>query len=257
MAAILAVGWLLWSMRDAREDAERAALDGVTHELRLNLQRMLGELMALSGGGYSEGALMQLRHPQLDAVHGALVHCDRRALAVMGSTYQELQSRKSLLRSALEAGGDGSAEREAATEAAIDGLATLYLWDEHEGCRPAEARSTRSWDVRNWMKENGFGQFKLPDLHLRDAVVERLRQYGMELTPKPLTHTAFEYWSMRYDRQKDPRGVFGARKIKPVEEVEEEALAEEIASEADEPAEAETPERTLGFSGFRRKEVAN
>lgn len=213
VAAILAVGWLLWSMRDARVEAEEAALEGVTHELRLNLQRMLGELMALSGGGYSEGALMDIKHPQLDAVHGALVHCDRRALAVMGSTYQELQARKSHLRSALQAGRDGKAEREDATQAAVDGLVTLYLWDEHEGCRPPDARSTRSWDVRNWMKETGFGQFTLPGLHLRDAVVDRLRQYGMVLTPKPLTHTAYEYWSMRYDRSKD-RGVFGARRVK-------------------------------------------
>jgi len=80
VTALLAVAWLLWRLRDDREDAEHAALEGVTHELKMNLQRMLGELMALSGGAkYTAGSLMDVRHPQLDAVNSALVHCDRRA----------------------------------------------------------------------------------------------------------------------------------------------------------------------------------
>jgi len=124
-----------------------------------------------------------------------------------------LQARKLLLQADLEAGGQGKAEYDAAVDAAIDGLTTLYMWDAHNGERPHEARSTRSWAVRDWLKSNGFGQIELPGLHLRDTVVERLRAYGMRLTPKPLSHTAHEYWSMQYDRQADPRGVFGKRRM--------------------------------------------
>ena len=242
VASILAVGWLLWSMRDARADAEEAALEGVTHELRLNLQRFLGELMSLSGKTfYANGALMDVRHPQLDAVHGRLVHCDRRALAVIGETYQEIEACKLHLRTALEAGQDSSEDYDNAVQAAIDGVSTLYMWDAHDGCRPIDAQSVRSWSVRQWMKSNGFGQFELPGIHLRDAVVDRLRQYGMTLTPKPLTHTAYEYWSMRYDRGRDPNGWLGKRRVEdPLERGEEEAfrqLSEDVPAETAQPFE--------------------
>lgn len=214
VTGVLAVSWLLWRLRDDRKDAEEAALVGVAQELKLNLQRMLSEIMMLAEGGhYTSGSLMEVRHPQLDAVHGALVMCDRRAISVMGAMYQELQARKMYLQAALEAGQRGDAERQNALYAAIDGIVTLYLWDEHQGCKPPEARSTRSWTVRKWMKENGFGQFQFSDLHLRDAVVDRLRQYGMKLTPAPLEYTAHEYWGMRYDREKD-LGAAGYRRAK-------------------------------------------
>lgn len=213
VVAAIAVAWLLWLERDARNDAELAALDGVTHELKLNLQRMIGEVAALARGvAYAPGGLMDVRHPQLDAVMARLVHCDRRALTVMSACYQELQARKLHLRDALERGDAADDLRDAALAASVDGVTTLYLWDVHDGSRPQDARSTRSWDVRTWMKENGFGGEVVPGTHLRDEVVERLRSYGMVLTPKPLTHTAFQYWSMRYDRSKDRRGAFGARR---------------------------------------------
>jgi len=209
---VLAVSWLLWSVRDDRRDAEEAALEGVAQELKLNLQRMLSELMALTGGtAYVTGSLMEIRHPQLNAVHSGLVLCDRRAISVMGAMYQELQARKMYLQAALETGQAAEEEYDNALYAAIDGIVTLYLWEEHKGCKPPEARSTRSWDVRKWMKANGFGQFSFPDLHLRDAVVDRLRQYGMTLTPAPLEYSAFEYWSMRYDWKKD-LGAAGYRR---------------------------------------------
>ena len=48
----------------------------------------------------------------------------------------------------------------------------------------------RSWDVRKWMKAHGFRGDAYPGMHIRDEVVERLRQYGLNLTPKPLTMTA-------------------------------------------------------------------
>lgn len=214
IAALVVVAALLCLQYRARVRAEAAALDGMGHELKLNLQRMLGELMVLDeGAGYAPGMLMDVHHPQLDAVHAALVRCDRRALAVMDNIYQTLQARKLHLRAELEVGRAVSDERGNAIDVTLDGVAMLYLWDIHDGCRPDEARPTRSWAVREWMKTHGFGRFSLPGLHIRDEVVERLRQYGMPLTPRPLTHTAFEYWSLRYDRQRDPRGVFGARRL--------------------------------------------
>ena len=237
VAGVLAIGYMLWRLRDDREDAERAALDGVSQELRLTLQRLLSELMTLqSGAAYRTGALMDIRHPQLDAVHGSLVFCDRRAISVMDAMYQELGARKSMLRSTLEAGENADEEFDDALHTAVDGIVTLYLWDEHAGCKPPDAKSTRSWDVRKWMIEHGFGQFSFEGMHLRDSVVERLRGYGMTLTPKPLEYSAFEYWSMRYDRQKD-RGVFGARRVKPDPEEADEDTADfegDISSELDE-----------------------
>ncbi|MEL7480485.1 MAG: hypothetical protein AAGJ29_02895 [Pseudomonadota bacterium] len=225
--AAMAVAWLLWLQRDAAEDAELAALDGVTHELKLNLQRMLGELVAVANeASVSEGSLMEIRHPQLDSVLSGLVRCDRKALAVMAASYQELEARKRHLKTALLKGAETSSLYDAALNATIDGITTLYMWDEHDGCRPQEAHSTRSWDVRDWMKENGFGKIDVPGIHLRDEVVARLRAYGMTLTPKPLTHTAYEYWSMRYDRQKDPRGVFGKRRIRTGEPAKDEVFPE-------------------------------
>ena len=155
---------------------------------------------------------MSVQHPQLDAVNAGLVQCDRRALAVIGATYQDLQSRKLLLQADLEGGGQGKTEYAEAVDAAVNGLTTLYMWDAHKGQRPDQAPSVRSWAVRDWLKSNGFGQIELPGMHLRDTVVGRLRAYGLKLTPKPLSHTAHEYWSMQYDRKADPRGVFGARR---------------------------------------------
>ncbi|HBH44257.1 MAG TPA: hypothetical protein DDY28_07605, partial [Hyphomonas atlantica] len=77
------------------------------------------------------------------------------------------------------------------------------------------------------MKKHGFAASSFPGMHLRDEVVERLRQYGLHLTPRPLTHTAHEYYSMRYDRKADPRAPFWKRKPKT-----EEVMAIETADEA-------------------------
>ncbi len=123
---------------------------------------------------------------------------------------------------------------DAAITAMISALGTLYLWEEHKGHAPDVARSTRTWDVRDWMKKHKFNATALPGLHLRDAVVESLRNFGMTLTPKPLTHTANEYYAMRYDRMADPRGPFGRRRIKtapppPVIEAVEAAAPEPVA----------------------------
>ena len=68
-------------------------------------------------------------------------------------------------------------------------------------------------------------------MYLRDEVVERLRAYGLDLTPQPLTHTAHEYYNMQYDRQADIHGPLGRRK--PPKAVEDDDIADE---DDDEPA---------------------
>jgi hypothetical protein len=107
--------------------------------------------------------------------------------------------------------------------------------------RLAEIGRVRSWDVRDWMKGHGFQAEAFPNMHLRDEVVERLRMYGLELTPKPLTHTAWEYYNMQYDRHADRRAPMGRRREKKVEAGEVET-GEEAAPR--------------GLFGFRKKPVA-
>lgn len=213
VASSLAIAWILWRERDSRIDSTRAALDGIGHEYRINVQRFITELaMAARGQLTGPSALLPVSHPQMDGVNAGLIETNRKALAVINASYLELSSRKELLRQAMLNGTDMSQDLSDAMDASIDALATLYMWEEHKGVSPHEARSTRSWYVRDWMKEHGFQVDAFPGMHLRDEVVERLRVYGMPLTPKPLTHTAHEFYSMQYDRYADPRSPFGKRK---------------------------------------------
>ena len=213
VAAALAIAWILWRERDSRIDSTRAALEGVSHEYRINVQRFMTEL-AMTARGELPGpsALLPISHPQMDGVNAGLIETNRKALAVINASYLELSARKELLRQGLLSNTDISQDMSDAMDATIDALATLYMWEEHKGVSPHEARSTRSWYVRDWMKDHGFQVDAFPGMHLRDQVVERLRRYGMPLTPKPLTHTAHEYYSMQYDRYADPRSPFGKRK---------------------------------------------
>ena len=127
-------------------------------------------------------------------------------------------------------GREPETELDDAMDAAINGIAALYIWEVHKGALPAEIGRVRSWSVRDWMKEKNFRAEAFPGMHLRDEVVERLRLYGLELTPRPLTHTAWEYYSMQYDRHADEHGPLGRRKMKP-----------------------EKPEGKRGLFGFGRK----
>jgi len=214
VAASLAIAWILWRERDARMDMTRSALDGIGHEYRINVQRMITELAMISRNELpGPSALLPVSHPQMDGVNAALIDTNRKALAVINASYLELSARKELLRAGIIEGSDIEQDVSDTMDASIDALATLYMWEEHGGVSPHEARSTRSWYVRDWMKEHNFQNDAFPGLHLRDQVVERLRIYGMPLTPKPLTHTAHEYYSMQYDRYADPRSPFGRRKL--------------------------------------------
>ncbi len=212
VAAAVTVAWILYLDRDERQEAARNALEGVGHELRLTIQRFMAELGPLARGEETTaGDLMPIRHPQMDAIFSHSIRANRNALSVFGATYLTLESRKLDLREALGGARDVETEIAASIDCIIDAIVTLYLWEEHGGARPMEADPTRSWQVRDWMKRHNFRADAFPGLHLRDEVVERLRQYGMTLTPAPLTHTASEYYAMQYDRKADPRAPFGRR----------------------------------------------
>ena len=196
--------------------------------MRINLQRMVNEVAQIVDTQEAgPDVLLPVQHPQLDGVNASLIKTNRNAIAVIGATYQELEARKMALRAALAQKRDLGATLDDAMDATINGIATLYMWEEHAGVRPSEAGTVRSWHVRDWMKKHGFAASSFPGMHLRDEVVERLRQYGLHLTPRPLTHTAHEYYSMRYDRKADPRAPFWKRKPKT-----EEVMAIETADEA-------------------------
>ncbi len=249
VALMTLVAWNLWHMRDEAKAGRLSALEGVSHEMRINLQRMVGELIQVSeNAGVGPDVLLPIRHPQLDGVNRSLIRANRNGIAVVGSTYQELEARKLGLRAILAQGREPGSALDDAMEAAVNGIAALYMWEVHKGARPGEVGSVRSWAVRDWMKQQGFRAEVLPGMHLRDEVVERLRMYGLTLTPRPLTHTAFEYYSMQYDRYADRRGPLGLRRQQDEEETEPDSEVTEDETEA---------KRRGGFLGlFGGKKVA-
>jgi hypothetical protein len=195
-----------------------------------------------------------------------MIRANRNALAVIVNTYQELEARKMALRAALAQGRDPVDSLDDAMDATINGIATLYMWEVHGGARPSEVGRVRSWDVRDWMKGHNFSQNSLPGMYLRDEVVERLRAYGLHLTPRPLTHSAAEYYAMQYDRKADIHAPFGRRKTaeqleegarrteekaakKAAKQAEKEARKAARAAEKEAAAEASAEEKK-GFASF-------
>jgi len=234
IALLTLVAWNLWRMREEASAGRASALAGVAHELRINLQRMISELSQVAHHpGVGPDVLLPIRSPQLDGVNRSLINTNRNGIAVLGSTYQEMEARKLGLRAILAQGRASETELDDAMDAAINGIAALYIWEVHKGALPAEIGRVRSWSVRDWMKAKNFRADAFPGMHLRDEVVERLRLYGLELTPRPLTMTAWEYYSMQYDRHADERGPLGRRRA--------------------EKAEKEKPEGKGGLFGFGRK----
>ena len=217
IAAVAFLAWAAWRWVDRERDMQRLAMSGVGHELRHNLKRMMSELAGLADGTVSRDIdVVPVVHPQLDALLSRPNEADRTGLTTIRGLYNELSAHKQSLRLALAEHTDISAPANIAADSVIDSLAMLYLWEEHKGCMPEVARSTRSWDVRDWMKSHKFHADTLPGMHLRDQVVERLRSSGMTLTPKPLTYTASEYFAKQYDRKADPNAPFWKRKPKPL-----------------------------------------
>ena len=229
IAAVAFLAWAAWRWVDRERDMEKLAMAGIGYELRHNLRRMMSELAGVADGSVkSDIEIVPVVHPQLDALLSRPNEADRTGLTTIRGHYNELSAHKQSLRAAMVDQTDLGVPANVAADAVIDSLATLYLWEEHKGCAPEIARSTRSWDVRDWMKAHNFHAGSLPGLHLRDQVVERLRQKGMTLTPKPLTYTASEYFAKQYDRKADPNAPFWKRKPKPLPVAELEAPAEEV-----------------------------
>jgi len=242
-AAIGFLAWSAWRWIDRARDMEKAALVGVGYELRSNLMRMIKELAGVADGSInSHIQLVPIVHPQLDGVLTRPNEADRESLTMLRGNYNELSAHKQTLRAALAGEGEVNAAANVGVDAVIGSIASLYLWEEHKGAPPKLAHSTRSWDVRDWMKANDFRSDLLPGLHLRDEVVERLRQLGMTLTPRPLTHTASEFYAMQYDRKADPNAPFWKRKKKPVEAEAVEPAASEDSEPAPEPQAAPEPD---------------
>ena len=243
-ALMTLVAWHLWRMREDTRAGRQSALEGISHEMRINLQRMTSELSQVAANpAVGPDVLLPIRHPQLDGVNRALINANRHGIAVIGVTYQELEARKLSLRAQLAQGNAPGAVLDDAMDAAINGVAALYFWEVHHGALPSEIGRVRSWDVRDWMKSHGFKADAFPGMHLRDEVVERLRMYGLELTPRPLTHTAWEYYNMTYDRHADRR----EREARRAEKADPEEVAE-AAPEEDKPR---------GLFGFRKKPAAD
>lgn len=229
IAAVAFLAWAAWRWVDRERDMQGLAMAGVGHELRHNLKRMMSELAGLADGSVSRDIeIVPVVHPQLDALLSRPNEADRTGLTTIRGLYNELGAHKQSLRLALTEQTEIGVPANIAADAVIDSLAMLYLWEEHKGCMPEAARSTRSWDVRDWMKANKFHADTLPGMHLRDQVVERLRSSGMTLTPKPLTYTASEYFAKQYDRKADPNAPFWKRKPKPAPKVEAEAEPEPV-----------------------------
>ena len=239
VALLTLVAWHLWRMREETRAGRASALSGVSHEMRINLQRMVSELSQVAANPViGPDVLLPIRHPQLDGVNSSMINANRNGIAVIGVTYQELEARKLSLRAQLAQGIAPGAVLDDAMDATINGIAALYFWEVHKGALPKEIGKVRSWDIRDWMKGHGFKADAFPDMHLRDEVVERLRMYGLELTPRPLTHTAWEYYNMQYDRHAD-------RKAR-----EAERLARQAERDAEEEGAANSPR---GLFGIRKK----
>ena len=220
-AAIGYLAWTAWRWMDRLKDTEKHALSGIGYELEANLKRMMKELSGVANGSVTSPVqLVPVVHAQLDAFLARPTGVDRKSLTMMRDNYNELGAHKQSLREALSQGSDVSVPANVAVDAVISTIATLYLWNVHKGRAPEDAESTRSWHVRDWMKAHRYAADSLPGLHLRDAVVERLRELGMTLTPRPLTHTASEFYAMQYDRKADPNAPFWKRKPKPEPEPE-------------------------------------
>lgn len=216
IGAILFLAVTVWRQVDRARDIESLSLKGVGHELKYNLKRYVAELGAVARGDVTGSEdLLPLNHPQLDAVLTQPVEADRRALTQIYAAYEELGAAKLAIRSGLARGVDVSPAMNAAARRVIQAIGTLYLWEKHGGRQPEQTQPTRSWYIRDWMKENEFHADAWPGFHLRDEVVENLRQDGMALKPKPLNHTASQYYAKRYHRKSDPNAPMWKRRLTP------------------------------------------
>ncbi|MEO1029072.1 MAG: hypothetical protein AAFX02_08460 [Pseudomonadota bacterium] len=219
VVGVLAIAWLLWRQHEHQVEAINRSVEGVSSEYRMNLQRALAEFGSLARGEPGKPSmLLPGKHPMLDMVNTQPFDIDRVATSRLTAGIEALEATRLDLRASLARGGDSEAALSDAMEAGIDAIIGLYLWEVHRGVTPDQAHSTRSRSVRDWMKAHHFDNTVYPGKNLRDEVIQRLRDRGMTLTPKPLNLTASEYWARRYDRYADPRAPFGRRKPKAMPE---------------------------------------
>lgn len=228
IGAVSFLAWSAWRWVDRERDMEKLALAGVGHELLFNIKRKIMELGTVAEG--NTAPLLPVSYPQLDAMLSRPSEADRRAVTRIRGLYDDIDAAKMNVRAKLAQKQDVTDAYNHACHIAVESIATLYLWEKHKGRPPEEAYKTRSWAVRDWMKAHGLEAGLLPGLHLRDAVVERLRVSGMALTPKPLNHTASEYYAKLYNRKADPHAPMWRRKSAKAQPALEASNAETVSN---------------------------
>ena len=206
--------WTLWRWQASLREATMLSLQGVGYEFHHNLLCFWTELTQLAGNTFPQTCpLRPLSHPQLDNLMMSPGPADRQALTRLRGHYDTLSVYKQAMQHGASVTEADPQLKQAAIQALIEAVATLYLWQHASGKTADQAPGVRSWHVRSWMKHIGFQQADaLPGLHIRDAVVACLRQQGMRLTPRPLSLTASEYYARKYHRHADPHGPFGRRR---------------------------------------------
>lgn len=226
---VLMIIWFVWKNMRASGRALKMALDGVGHEFRFNLQRVLAELRDLSANGdVSDDLAMPLARPQLESLRTQPAVKDKRALERLDTMYQALEASRSSVRQQGQSGEAVDAYKRSAVEA----VAILYLWEQHKGGLPEKAPSTSSSAVRDWMKSLGFTQTLIPGMALRDEVIRQLRGMRMPLKPGDLRMTAQDYYGTPAKENTAPQGELVAGAPDPVEPTN---MAEEAAQQAAKP----------------------
>ena len=226
---VLMIIWFVLKSLRTRGRALTMALDGVGHEFRFNLQRVLSELRDLTGNGDAREELsVPLGRPQLDSLLTQPAVKDKRALERLDTTYRALEAS----RHEVGTQGQSSEAIEAYKRSAVDAIAILYLWEQHKGGLPEKAPSTSSSAVRDWMKSLGFSQTLIPGMALRDEVIKHLRRLRMPLKPSELGMSAQDYYGLS---AKDENRATGELAAGVPETPEPTNMAEEAAQQESEP----------------------
>jgi hypothetical protein len=232
--ALLMIVWFIWKNSRTTGQALKLALDGVGHEFRFNLQRVLSELRELNtNGDVREDLTVQLGWPQLASLLAQPAIKDRRSLERLDATYQTLEARRSEVRQGQTDDTIGAYRR-----SAIEALAILYLWEHNKGGLPEKALSASRSAVRNWMKSLGFTKALIPGMALRDEVFKDVRRLRIPLRPSEPGMTAEAYYGTPARDEGEAQGELVAS---VPEEVEPAPPADEPVQMAAEPEIEEAP----------------
>ena len=234
---LLMIVWFVWKSSRSSGQALKMALDGVGHEFRFNLQRVLSELRELNtNGDVREGLAVQLNRSQLASLLGQPEVKNTRPLERLGAVYEELEARRAEVRSH----GQSDETLAAYWRSAAEALAILFLWEQHKGGLPEKAPSASRSAVRSWMKSLGFTKASIPGAALRDEVCRNVRNLRNPLLPSRSGMTASAYYGTPATAENEAGGEL----VAGTPEVAEPAnMAEEAAQQEDypqvEPAPAE------------------